>query len=170
LRSGQNYENLSVKIISRYAHTPLSKTSNETRSHRRKTRSSVVVVVVVARPRAPPTLSKLAFLFAIALSTRHCIATIPAQYPVPRNPTVPRSAHASVACANPLAASSNVSYDPGTHRAMMDAIVVEAVSRVSRTRVVVNVVRTIARSLDRNDRGRVPRRVVRLRVDFRGLT
>jgi hypothetical protein len=98
-------------------------------------------------------LSKLAFLFAIALSTRHCIATIPAQYPVPRNPTVPRSAHASVACANPLAASSNVSYDPGTHRAMMDAIVVEAVSRVvgpasdpRRTRVVVVVVvRSIAR-------------------------
>lgn len=93
-----------------------------------RTRNRNQVTVTVTRRR---TLSKPAFLFAIALSNRHCIATIPAQYPVPRYPTVPKSAHANVACANPLAASSNVSYDPGTHRATMDAILVVSSGRAS---------------------------------------
>lgn len=84
-------------------------------------------------PKHTHTLSKPAFLFAIALSNKHCIATIPAQYPVPRYPTVPKSAHANVACANPLAASSNVSYDPGTHRATIDAIVSSSSSFVVRS-------------------------------------
>ena len=112
---------------SKRAHRRTDRVERETVSKPTTTSTSTTITTTTTTTTTTVTrrtLSKPAFLFAIALSNKHCIATIPAQYPVPRYPTVPKSAHANVACANPLAASSSVSYDPGTHRATMDAIVV----------------------------------------------